>query len=183
MKSTWQKELDLIQGSEQACLRKCPLIWQRTSEVHQLRRLRGRETIPRTVYSGHCIHEMIHEVRWLDNITASVDMNLNKLRKIVEDREAWHAAIHAVTKSWTQLSDWTTSSSIKWEATYTSPLTVFLSLYCKPRYLYVSLCSNSLLSQLIRSERVHITHILFVILLEAVAQILSHGMFSICLIY
>ena len=46
--------------------------------------------------------------RWLDNITNSTGMNLSKLRKIVEDRGAWHAAVHGVAKSWKQLSDWTT---------------------------------------------------------------------------
>ena len=42
---------------------------------------------------------------WLDSITDSIDMNLRKLQEIVEDREAWNAAFHGVTKSQTQLSD------------------------------------------------------------------------------
>ena len=47
-------------------------------------------------------------MRWLDSITDSVDMNLSKLREIGEDRGAWHAAVHGVTKSRTQLSmQWT----------------------------------------------------------------------------
>ena len=47
------------------------------------------------------------KIRWLDSITDSMDMNLSKFQQLVMDREAWHAAVHGVTKIRTWLNDWT----------------------------------------------------------------------------
>ena len=50
-------------------------------------------------------------IRWLDRITDSMDMNLSKFWEIVKDRGGWHAAVHGVAKSQTQLSNWTTATN------------------------------------------------------------------------
>ena len=52
----------------------------------------------------------VQRIRWLDDITNSMDMSLSKLQETVRDREAWSATVQWVTKNWTQLSYWTTTS-------------------------------------------------------------------------
>ena len=51
-------------------------------------------------------------MRWCVAVIDSMDISLSKLQEIVRDREAWHTAVHRVAKSWTQLSNWTTTTSL-----------------------------------------------------------------------
>ena len=51
-------------------------------------------------------------IRWLDGLTDLINMSLSKLQELVKDREDWRAAVHGITKSQTQLSDWTTTTTL-----------------------------------------------------------------------
>ena len=71
-------------------------------------------------------------IRWLDGITDSVDMGLGGFRALVMDREAWRAAVHEVTKSWTRLSDWAELEDV-----------LYIVSQCYKKNVAASVCSKS----------------------------------------
>ena len=85
-------------------------------------------------------------MRWLDDITDTMDMNLTKLRELVMDREDWHASVHGVAKSWTRLRtelNWTNSQVLVHGPHFSSSTQIWQKLGAFPLE-----CMNKLISRL-----------------------------------
>ena len=98
----WAEEVpgDMMEVAKTSAFRTFP----RETETNTVLILSSLEKTP-LMGKIECRRSRQWRMKWIDVISNSMDMSLSKLQDIVEDREAWHVAVHGIAKSWTRLSD------------------------------------------------------------------------------